>query len=78
MTVEEKIKIWKSPEVRVEGLFDHPAGKGFQEMDEFEMAGICGGTDEHQPQTTTICAASVSAVVSFAGSYLVTAVFCKE
>lgn len=78
MNVEEKIKIWKNPEVRVAGQFNHPAGKGFQEMDELEMSGICGGTDEYQPRTTSICAASVSAVVSFTGSYLVTAVFCKE
>jgi type 2 lantibiotic (TIGR03893 family) len=78
MSSEDIILKWKNPDLRQNNNIIHPCGKGFQEMDKSEMSGICGGSDDVHPETTTLCAASVSAVLSLPGSYLVTAVWCKK
>lgn len=55
-------------------------GASFEEMSTEEMENIFGGTAENAEarSLSMISAASAAAVTSFVGSYLVTAVFCKE
>ncbi|QFK72956.1 bacteriocin leader domain-containing protein [Pradoshia sp. D12] len=76
MSSEEIIMRWKNPELRDGTSISHPSGLGFQELDLKEISSVCGGNGEIQPQGTP-AATVISALASFVGSYLVTAVFCK-
>lgn len=54
-------------------------GRSFEEMDVEEMQNVFGGTDENmEPKSTPVVTAVSGAALTFVGSYLVTAVFCKE
>lgn len=56
-------------------------GKSFEEMSTDDMQEIFGGTDENiEPRIspTVVLTAVSGAATSFVGSYLVTAVFCKD
>lgn len=62
-------------------LFDNQyIGESFEEMSIEEMENIFGGTAENieARSISVISVVSAAAVTSFVGSYLVTAVFCKE
>lgn len=76
MRHEEIILAWKNPEYRetIKNIPPHPSGKGVYELSDDEMKSLYGSGDPSvQPMSSFAC----GALVSFVGSYLVTAVFCK-
>lgn len=58
---EQIIEAWKNPQKR-KGIYNHPAGKGFQEMSIEEMMGIHGAA-EVSPMTTPGISAAVKVSV---------------
>ncbi len=52
METESWIYALKNPKKRGELQFDHPAGKGFQELTIEEMTFISGGNGNMEPQAT--------------------------
>ncbi len=52
MSQEKWIELMKNPKQRAQGEWEHPAGKGFQELSLDEMTFISGGNGNMEPQAT--------------------------